>query len=122
MRRTTATVASTATLLTPFAAPALAAAGSPASASKVYVGQSSSMKWGTVTVRIAVSGKRITDVRGSYPTERPRSAQINNHAGPLLRSEALKAQSANVHTISGATMSSDAFKQSLRSALSKAHL
>jgi len=75
-----------------------------------------------VSVRIYVSGKRITDVRARYPTERPRSAQINNHAGPLLRSEALKAQSANVHAVSGATMSSTAFKQWLASALSKAHL
>jgi uncharacterized protein with FMN-binding domain len=56
------------------------------------------------------------------PTERPRSAQINGRAVPILRSEVLRAQSARIHLVSGATMTSNAYVTSLRSALTKAHL
>jgi uncharacterized protein with FMN-binding domain len=80
------------------------------------------MKWGPVTVRIRVSGKRITDVASSLPTERSRSAQINDRAGPMLKREVLQVQSARIHSVSGATMTSGAYVVSLRSALSKAHL
>lgn len=45
---------------------------------------------------------------------------INNQAMPMLRSEAIQAQSANVDTVSGATMTSEAFIQSLQSALDQA--
>ena len=54
------------------------------------------MQWGTVQVTIVVKGKRITDLRATYPSERPRSAYINKQAIPWLRSEALQAQSANI--------------------------
>ena len=47
------------------------------------------MQWGTVQVTIVVKGKRITDLRATYPSERPRSAYINKQAIPWLRSEAL---------------------------------
>jgi uncharacterized protein with FMN-binding domain len=93
-----------------------------AAATKKYVGNTYSMKWGGVTVRIWVSGKKIVDLHASYPTERRRSQEINNRCGPELRQEALRAQSANVRTISGATMSSQVFIKSLRSALAKAHI
>jgi uncharacterized protein with FMN-binding domain len=80
------------------------------------------MKWGPVTVRIRVSGKRIVNVGATLPTERPRSRTINDHAGPILRSEVLRAQSARIHAVSGATMTSQAYIKSLGSALGKAHL
>jgi uncharacterized protein with FMN-binding domain len=41
---------------------------------------------------------------------------------PILKREVLSAQSANIHAVSGATLTSNAYKQSLRNALSKAHL
>jgi uncharacterized protein with FMN-binding domain len=116
MRRT-ALAAATAASLLPLTAPAASLA-----ATKSYVGTTAHMRWGDVTVRIWVSGHRITNLHATYPRERHRSAEINDRCGPVLRSEALRAQSANVHSVSGATMSSGAFKQSLRSALAKAHL
>ena len=77
------------------------------------------MRWGTVRVTITVNGSRITRVSASYPTERPRSTRINEHAIPILRSEALSAQSSNIRSVSGATMTSSAYKSSLRSALAR---
>ena len=55
-----------------------------------------------------------------YPNERQRSVEINSYADPILTSEAIQAQSANVDLVSGATDSSYAFIQSLTDALSKA--
>jgi uncharacterized protein with FMN-binding domain len=51
------------------------------------------------------------------PSQDGRSAQISNYAIPRLNSEALTAQSANVHTISGATYTSNGYAQSLQSAI-----
>jgi uncharacterized protein with FMN-binding domain len=48
--------------------------------------------------------------------------QISNEAAPLLRDEVLQAQSANVQTIRGATITSDGYISSLQSALDAAHL
>ncbi|MDB5076611.1 MAG: FMN-binding protein [Chloroflexi bacterium] len=93
-----------------------------AATTRTYKGPSVDMRWGPVQVTIIVKGKRITDVRTVAPTERSRSAYINNIAVPMLRSEVLKAQSAKIYGISGATMTSDAFYQSLVPALKAAHI
>jgi len=91
-------------------------------ASGTYAGSGATMKWGTVTVTITVSGRHITNISSTYPAERPRSAFINKAACAMLRQEALKAQSYNIHSLSGATMTSVAFENSLHSAMHKAHL
>ena len=80
------------------------------------------MRWGPVQVTIVVKGKVLTDVQATAPTERSRSAFINNQAIPLLRQEALQAKSANIDLLSGATMTSEAFAQSLQAALTQAGL
>jgi uncharacterized protein with FMN-binding domain len=56
------------------------------------------------------------------PTDRPRSAEINAQAGPLLRQEVLQAQSAKINVVSGATYTSEAFAQSLQVAIQRANL
>jgi uncharacterized protein with FMN-binding domain len=117
-----------ASLLAPVSAPLLAIAAADASNARAaatggwVTGATHSMKWGAVTVRIRVSGKRITDVAATLPTERARSGQINNRAAPILKREVLQAQSARIHSVSGATMTSNAYVPSLRSAITKAHL
>jgi len=78
------------------------------------------MRWGPVQVTIVVKGKVLTDVQATAPTERSRSAFINNQAIPVLRQEALQAKSANIDLLSGATMTSEAFAQSLQAALTQA--
>jgi uncharacterized protein with FMN-binding domain len=55
-----------------------------------------------------------------YPQERRRSATINQTAVPQLQQEAVQAQSANVQVITGATVTTEGFIQSLKNALSQA--
>jgi len=72
---------------------------------------------------VIISDGRIVDVQAlQLPFDRQRSAYISQVAGPLLHDEALKAQSAQIDTISGATFTSDAYAQSLQSALDHAHV
>ncbi|WP_329261370.1 FMN-binding protein [Streptomyces pseudovenezuelae] len=78
-------------------------------------------RWGPVQVRITVKSGRLTDVTAvTYPTDNPRDQEINSYAIPRLRSEALQAQSADIDTVSGATYTSDGYRQSLQSALDSA--
>jgi uncharacterized protein with FMN-binding domain len=87
----------------------------------VYLGNVADAFYGNVQVQIVVSGGKITDVQFiQYPSDRPRSTEINRQALPLLRSEAIQAQNANVNVVSGATYTSQAFIESLGSAVAKA--
>jgi uncharacterized protein with FMN-binding domain len=121
MHRTSSAVAVAALTLGPQVA-LPAAALSATSAGKLYVGRTASMKWGPVTVRIRVRNHKIVNVGATVPTERHRSAEINNRAVPILRSEVLRAQSRRVNVVSGATMTSDAYAASLSNAMAKAGL
>ncbi|HEX6871634.1 MAG TPA: FMN-binding protein [Micromonosporaceae bacterium] len=88
--------------------------------SGTFAGAAVTHKYGTLQVIITVSGGRITAIKETYKTSLRVSAQINADALPKLRQEALAAQSANIATVSGATYTSDAYRSSLRSALTKA--
>jgi uncharacterized protein with FMN-binding domain len=78
--------------------------------------------YGTVQVRVTLRGGRIVSITNlALPFDRSHSQELSQVAGPLLRSEALKAQSANIDVVSGATYTSDGYAQSLQSALDKAH-
>ena len=80
-------------------------------------------RFGTVQVQITVKAGQITDVTALQLTDDDRkSVQISNRAAPLLRAEVLQAQSAEVQTISGATVTSDAYLTSLQAALDAANL
>ncbi len=93
-----------------------------AASAKVYHGAAVNMRWGVVAVTITVTGRRVTAISATAPTERPRSKVINTRAVPALRSEALRAQSARINLVSGATLTSRAFESSLQYALTKAHV
>jgi uncharacterized protein with FMN-binding domain len=80
-------------------------------------------RWGPVQVRVTVKGGKLTDVTAvQYPQDNPRDQEINSYALPQLRREALTAQSAEIDTVSGATYTSDGYRQSLQSALDAAGL
>lgn len=80
-------------------------------------------RYGPVQLRILVRGSRLVDVTAlQLPADEPRSVEINRVAAPLLRAEALRAQSAAVDVVSGATITSDAYQAALQSALGKAGL
>ncbi|WP_030381859.1 MULTISPECIES: FMN-binding protein [unclassified Streptomyces] len=104
----------------PSAAPAPSASGA---GGRAVTGGEAQTRWGPVQVKVTVSGGRVTDVTAvEYPTENPRDQQINSYALPQLRTEALAAQSADIDTVSGATYTSEGYKQSLQSALDAAGL
>jgi uncharacterized protein with FMN-binding domain len=86
-----------------------------------YDGRVADAYYGNVQVRAIVQGGKLTDVQFlSYPSDRNQSVEINSYALPILKSEAIKAQSAQVNIVSGATNTSNAFINSLSSALSQA--
>lgn len=98
----------------PSTAPSAAGAGT-------FTGDSVQTRWGPVQVRITVKGGKLTDVTAvAYPSDNPRDQEINSYALPRLRTEALTAQSADIDTVSGATYTSDGYRQSLQSALDSA--
>jgi len=84
-------------------------------------GPSVDMQWGPIQVTVKIKGKKIIDIAATYPTERPRSQFINEQAIPMLRQEVLQLQSAQIDLIGGATMTSEAYAQSLQAALDKAN-
>jgi uncharacterized protein with FMN-binding domain len=78
-------------------------------------------RFGDVQVRLIESGGRITDIQAlRLPFDRQRSNEISQFVEPILRSEALQAQSAQIDTVSGATYTSDAYDMSLQSAIDRA--
>ena len=54
------------------------------------------------------------------PSSHQRSQEISQQAAPLLRQEALQAQSAQIDLLSGATFTSESYAESLQSALDHA--
>ncbi len=96
---------------------------SSGSGTATYTGSSVSTRWGDVQVSITVTNGKITDVRVPvYPNENGRDQEINSYALPILAQETLQAQNADIDTVSGATVTSDGYLQSLQSALDAAHL
>jgi uncharacterized protein with FMN-binding domain len=103
-------------------APTAASRGAGTAGATTVDGSVVDTQFGPVQVRIDVAAGRIADVVAlELPTGR-HSGQISTYAAPILRQEALQAQSARIDTVSGATYTSDAYAQSLQAALDKAGL
>ena len=86
-----------------------------------YTGPVTDAYYGNMQVQAVVSGGKLTGVRIlQYPNDRNTSIAINSQALPMLQSEVVATQSANVNIVSGATLSSEAFIRSLSGAVSKA--
>ncbi len=126
----TAPVATAAPTISPVAAPATAPTTVPAiapttaptiapAAPTVVNGTSFSNRYGNVQVQATFAADgTITSVDAiDAPYRDGQSVQINNYAVPRLGSEALTAQSAHVHGVSGATYTSIGYAQSLQSAI-----
>jgi uncharacterized protein with FMN-binding domain len=103
------------------AAPSTSSGGSTTSGA--VTGSVAQTRWGPVQVKLTVSSGRITDVSVlQYPNGNGRDQEINARALPVLIQETLKAQSASIDMVSGATVTSDGYLTSLQSALDKAGL
>lgn len=88
-----------------------------------YTGEVADTRWGPVQVRITVqSGKVSASEAVQYPQNNGRDAEINGYALPILNQEVVQQQSAAIDTVSGATVTSDGYLQSLQSAIDQAHL
>ena len=103
---------------TPTATPAPAANGLKSGS---FTGQTYTNPYGNVQVQVVISGGRITSVKTiQYPNGHQQSVFINSQALPLLEQEVLKAQSAQINIIGGATFTSQGYAQSVQSALDAA--
>ena len=98
------------------------AAPAPATAPTVVNGASFNNRYGDVQVQatFAADGSIANVDVLQVPSRDGKSVAINNYAVPRLNSEALTAQSASVHTVSGATYTSIGYEQSLQSAIDAA--
>jgi len=86
-----------------------------------YAGGTYDAYYGRVQVKANVQGGRLVSVDVlQFPSDRRTSRAINNQALPLLEREVVRAQSTRVDTVSGATLTSEAYLRSLTSALGKA--
>ncbi|MFZ2205014.1 MAG: FMN-binding protein [Minisyncoccia bacterium] len=86
-----------------------------------YVGSNEYAYSDYIKVTAVISGGKITDIQ--FPTNSigpNRTQQIYSYSMPILKSEAISAQSASINGVSGATYTSAAFKQSLAYALTQA--
>jgi uncharacterized protein with FMN-binding domain len=85
-----------------------------------YTGIVADAFYGKLQAVAVIQKGALTDITfPQYPTN-GHSGQLSNQALPALKQEAIAAQSANVNVVSGATQTSDAFNQSLASALAQA--
>ena len=106
---------------TPTASPATTG-GSTSTASGTYSGPVASNQYGDVQVQVTITNGKITDIQAlSLPTG-GHSGRISDYAAPILRSQALAAQSASIDGVSGATYTSNGYAQSLQGALDAAGL
>jgi uncharacterized protein with FMN-binding domain len=86
-----------------------------------YTGSEADAYYGLVQVQAVIQNGQITSVSFlEYPNHRRTSVQINTQVIPWLQQEAIQAQSAQVDLISGATLTSQAFAESLQVALNSA--
>jgi uncharacterized protein with FMN-binding domain len=96
---------------------------STSSVATTYEGSVAQTRWGPVQVTITVTDGKITSVAvPTYPNSNGKDKAINAHALPILKQETLAAQSADIDTVSGATVTSRGYTQSLQAALDTAHL
>lgn len=88
-----------------------------------YTGNSADAYYGYIKVQAIIkNGKLANVIFLDHPQDRNNSIRINNYAMPVLKQEAIRAQSSNVDTVSGASFSSGAFRESLADALSQARV
>lgn len=85
-----------------------------------YTGSVADAFYGNLQAVVTIQGGMITDVTFPQAPSGGNSSVVSAMALPALKAEAIAAQSANVNIVSGATQDSQAFQQSLASALAQA--
>ncbi|WP_405968014.1 FMN-binding protein [Streptomyces sp. NBC_00015] len=95
------------------AASASPSASAAASASRTVAGSTVATEKGDVQVQVTFEGDKITAVEMLKQPNHPQTTA----AVPKLIAETLAAQSADIDTVSGATLTSDGYKESLQAAI-----
>jgi uncharacterized protein with FMN-binding domain len=85
---------------------------------RVVSGSTASTAYGPMQVQVTATGGRITSVTALQQTDvGSYSGQVDSQAIPQLDKEAIVAQSAKIHAVTGASYTSQGYIQSLQSAL-----
>ncbi len=83
-----------------------------------YIGMNADAYFGNIQVKAIIQNGKISDIQFiNYPSDQNTSKKISERAMPILKTEAIQAQSAQVDIVSGATQTSQGFMQSLADAL-----
>lgn len=102
---------------------ATTAGGATGNATRTFTGAPANTRWGIVQVKITVQGaKVVTATAVQSPHASAHSIDINTYAVPILNREAVRAGTAQIDAVSGATVTSGGYVQSLQSALDAARL
>ncbi len=97
-----------------------ASTSSSSGVSKAVTGDAVFVRYGNVQLKVTAKNGKITDIVAvQLPDQDGRSMQISSAVEPMLKQQALQAQSANISGVSGATYTSGGYQQSLQSALDK---
>ena len=101
--------------------PSAPATGSTTSSTVTVTGSVEQTRYGPVQVAVTFTGSQIVDVRTlQSPSDQSESLRISARSTPALAKEVLKAQSAKIDTVSGATYTSEGYRQSVQSAIDQA--
>lgn len=88
--------------------------------SVTVVGSTVQTRYGPLQLSVTFNGSTIADVQAlQYPSWHGESVMINQYAIPQLTQEAIAANSAKIDSVSGATITSNAYKQSLQAAITQ---
>jgi uncharacterized protein with FMN-binding domain len=96
--------------------------GGTSTASGTFTGPVAANPYGDVQVQVTLANGKITDVQAIALPAGGHSGRISSYVAPILRTQALTAQSAAIDGVSGATYTSQAYAQSLQGALDAAGL
>ncbi|MDT0389383.1 FMN-binding protein [Streptomyces sp. DSM 41921] len=98
----------------PAPAPSVSSSAGPGGTTSTVVrGSTVGTEKGPVQVEVTFAGDRIASVRMLRQPDHPQTTA----AVPKLIEETLRAQSAEIDTVSGATVTSDGYRESLQAAL-----
>lgn len=88
-----------------------------------YIGRVADAYYGNLQVKAVIQKGKLIDVLFlQYPNDRRTSIEINTKATPYLKAEAIQIQNSEVDIVSGATQSTEGFRDSLKSALDQARI
>jgi uncharacterized protein with FMN-binding domain len=86
-----------------------------------YISSVTDAFFGPLQIKVEIANGKIHDVKFlQFPNDRPTSIEISNISLPILRSEAISSQKAEVDIVSGATQTSEAFQAAMKEVLDKA--